>query len=184
MTLNPFFMTCVLAGLAPTLAVLAFYGMRRSPFRSFRAFGVAIAIGLLAVAGLWLFIGRYIPRQRARLFEQSISAIQSIQVDPVQFRSLVDHREVITNEATINDIMLAFRSAKAYSPSHPVPRWGCNLVISDHDGKSYVELINILASSPQGTIVFCKTSERGFIYDTFKSETVGDILEKAIRRKN
>ena len=184
MTLNPFFVTYVLAGLAPVLSVLAFYGMRRAPFRRFRVFGAAILTGLLAVAGLWLFIGRQIPHQRARLFEQSIPAIQRIQVDPVSFRSLVDRREVITNEATINDIMLAFRSAKAYSPRHPVPRWGCNLVISNRDGDSYVELVNVLASSPRGTIVFCKTSERGFVYDTFKSDTIGDILEKAIRIKN
>jgi hypothetical protein len=152
--------------------------------KKYQVLAIAILIALFAVGALWYFIGRRIPEQNARLFENPISNIQCIRIEPVQFRSLVGREIAITNESRIKEIMSALRSAKPYSPSHPEPRWDCNLAISDSRGSSHIEIISILAASPQGNIIFCKTSEWGFFYDTLNSDSIGDFLERAIAEEN
>ena len=140
-----------------------------------RVIVIAIPCGLLFFGLLWVFAGRYIPSHRAQLFRNPVSAIQSIEIRPGDNASLVANYVVVSNSATIHEIMTAIRSANSYSPNHPVTRWDCLLVITSSSGADYVD---VNESVGQGTILYCKTSSNGMIFDTLQSKTLGNILER------
>jgi hypothetical protein len=140
---------------------------------------ISVPIALLLISCLWLSFGRYIPGQSVRLYETPISNIQYLQIEPDPNFSLVDKSLIITNKIDIKEIMTAIRSATPYEPSHPGTRWACTLVVSDSLGNSCVGVVNTPPGPySQGTILYYKTSKQGFIYNTLRSNSIGDILEK------
>jgi hypothetical protein len=176
---NPYLLSCCSAIALPIWVMFVYYRITKQPIRWLRLFVISVPAGILLASGLWLLIYRYIPSQSTRLFETPVSQIQSIEINPTPLFSLVDQSLTITNETEIKEIMTAIRSAMPYSPNHPGTQWQCNLVISDSVGNSYLNLVNTPGLS-QGTLLFCKTSPEGFIYNTLRSDTLGGILEKSI----
>jgi len=155
--------------------------MRYNHVSWLRVLAIAIPIALLLVAFVWIFSGRYISSESTRLYEDPISGIQSIRISPARYFSLVDHEFIVTNMAAITDTMMAIRSARPYSPNHPMTHWECFLVISNASGNSYVDVNNAYG---QGAILYCTTSlNGGLIYDTLRSDTIGDILETVTMQK-
>jgi hypothetical protein len=180
MKAEPFINICFFVMTMPIWVMLIYYRIRSRPVRWIHLFVVSFPVGLLLAAILWLFIGRSIPSQKARLFDIPIYDIRSIQINPGPFFSLVNDRSEITNETEIKDIMASIRSSEEYSPIHPSTRWQCIIVIANASGDSYIEVIN---TPTQGAILYCKTSQQGFIYRTLRSDTLGAILETAAGRK-
>jgi hypothetical protein len=176
---QPFLNVCVFVATTPIWVTFAYYRIRRRPVRWLRLFTVSVPVGLLLAGILWLSIGRFIPDQRARLFEVPASQFRQLQIVPSPSRSLVSQPLTISNETQIKDIIAAVRSANEYLPDHPGSRWECVIIFSDASGDSYVNVAN---TERQGSILYCKTSEQGFIYDTLRSDTIGDILEKVAAR--
>jgi hypothetical protein len=140
------------------------------------AAGIVAATVLVLTSLGWLFAEHYVfPSYRARLYRDPIANIQTIRIEPGINFPLVDQEVVITNSTTIQQIMLAIRSAPKYFPNHPATRWSCGLAISSISGTSYVHVIE---SYGQGTILDCATSS-GFYFDTLQSSTLDHILEQA-----
>jgi hypothetical protein len=174
-----FLHVCIFIFVFPVFVTFLFYRRKPLPICLSRVLVIGVPIGLLIVGFLWLSFGRYIPSQRVRLFETPISNIRYLQIKLDPNFSLVDRSLIVTNKMEIKDIMTALRSGIAYEPNHPGTRWACTLVVSDSLGNYYVGVENT-PSGPysQGTILYCTTSENGFIYSTLRSDTIGDILEK------
>jgi hypothetical protein len=148
--------------------------------RWIRVMAIAIPSVLLLLGLVWLFAGRYVPSHRTRLYQEPISRIQSIRISPGQNFPLVHQDIVLTDAHTLQEIMAALRSAKAYFPNHPATRWSCILIVSNASGESYVDVTESLG---QGTILYCTTSPNGgLIFDTLQSTTMGHILEKAVEQ--
>jgi hypothetical protein len=150
--------------------------MSSRPISWLRVIIVAIPSVLVIFALLWLFVGRGISSQWARLFQNPNSGVTGICMRPHGDLSLIKREVVVTNADTMRQIMAAIRSAKTYSPNHPAVRWKCQLVISSTSGESYVDVMD---TSGQATIIYCKTSPNGLIFDTLRSSTLGHILEQA-----
>jgi hypothetical protein len=148
----------------------------KNPIRWISVMAIAIPSALLLLGVVWLFAGRYVPSHRVRLYQDPISSIHSIRISPGDNFPLVNHDIVITNVSTIQAIMTNIRSAEPYFPNHPTTQWSCYLTVLSSSGMSYVTAIE---SYGQGTILFCTTSQSGFIYDTLQSKTIGHILEQA-----
>ena len=179
MNFNPFLFLC---GFAVAFSVIVAYIYYKRIFRAIPcALIVAVLLSLLLVSGLLLFLGHYIHTQRALLFNSPVSEIQRIKIASAPLFSLVDHDVIITNTQTIGAIMAAIRSAKICPPEHTSTRWACFLIISTASGCSYAK---ISLTPEQGAIIFCETSQEGFIYDTVHSDTLGEILEGAAVKNN
>lgn len=97
-----------------------------------------------------------------------------IKILPGDIFPLVDHDAIITNAATITDIMGALRSAKKCSPNHPQVRWECYLVIPEASGESRYLVNN---TTRQGTIFYSEMPLE--ITVAFQSDTLGGTIEKA-----
>lgn len=152
------------------------------PINLIRVVAVAIPCALVVLGLVWLMAGRYISNHRVRLYKDPISSIQSIRLLPGNNFPLIQQDIAITDIHTIEEIMTAMRSAKAYSPNHPVTRWSCILAISTSSGDSYVDIDESLG---QGTILHCVTSPNGgLIFDTLQSTTMGRILEQAVAQSD
>ena len=141
------------------------------------AAGIVAAAVLVVVSLGWQFAERHVfPSYRALLYRDPITNIQTIRIDPGNNFPLVDHEVVITNSATIQQVMTAIRSAPKYFPNHPTTRWSCSLTVSSSSGTSYATVIE---SYGQETLLQC-TSKNGFIFDTLQSKTLGRILEQTV----
>jgi hypothetical protein len=164
-------------------ALVSSFFLRKRPIRWILLFVIATVIVLLSLSTTWFLWGRYVPAEYALLFRNPVSGIKYIRINPAPYFSLVDHEVVITNTATIEDIMAAIRSSKAYSPNHPTTHWECWLEIVDESGQSYVDVVDTDGQFPQGVIIFCITSADGVIFDTLQSSEFGNILGKATGQK-
>lgn len=181
---NPTAWLILILIVVPLWAALVYLKAMRRRTRRLLPLMVSLPLVLLGSASLWLFCGRKIPAQSARLFREPVSAIQSVQIVPVSFRSLARHCLTVTNEDQINGIMTAIRSAKnffQYFPNHSSDLWQCKLVVSSASGNSYLD---VAKNSGTGVVFRCRTSPSGFTYCTCRSETLGAILEKAALNEN
>ena len=149
----------------------------RRPIPWIRVMVIALTSTLVLLYLAWSFGGQYVGKLHVRLYQDPISSIQSIRISPGDNFPLVSHDIVITNVSTIQAIMTNIRAAEPYFPNHPTTRWSCYLTILSSSGTSYVRVIE---SYGQDTILFCSTSQSGFIYDTLQSKTMGHILEQAV----
>ena len=174
------FNICLLVMTVPVWVALLYYRIRGHPGKWLQLFAVSVPVGLLLASALWFFVGRPIRSQSTRLFDTPMSEIQSIQINPSTVFSLVGQPLNITNKIQIVKIVKAIRLANEYSPVHPSTHWQCDIVIVNTCGDSYVKAVNTLK---QGTILYCKTSQRGFIFTTLQSDTIGGILEEATGEK-
>jgi hypothetical protein len=134
-----------------------------------RVLVTAITAFLLLFGVLWLVRLRYIPAENARVFTDPISAISSIRISPEEPFSLVTRDIVITNQASIEEIMTAIRLAKPCFFNHPATRWECFLVISNSTGESSVDVSDVPG---QGTMVYTTAGR-------LRNDGLREILEKA-----
>ena len=159
--------------LLPAMAMLAYYIKKSRPIRWLRVLTVVITIAPLSAGLIWVLWGRQAQIESAVLFGSPISSTRYIRVDPARYFSLVDGAIIITNAATIYNIMAAIQSAKPYFPRHPDARWQCFLVISNAQG---VCSFKIRDTSNQGTILYT-------VEQTRRSDIIGDVLENATERR-
>ena len=141
----------------------------RPPIYWGRVIPTGILCFLLLFGVLWLFWLRFVPAEYARIYTDPISSVRCIQVFPDGPFPLINHNVVITNEASIQEIMTAIRSAQQPCfVNHPVTRWACTLVISNSSG---VASIYVLNSRSQGTLL-------GGL--RLRNDKLAGILEKAV----
>ena len=164
------FEPAILITLLSAMAVLTYCLKKARPIPWFLIFMTAVTIFLASFSMVWLLWGRYIPKERAVLFESSIPKTHCIRVRAADFFSLVKGEMVVTNSTTIEDIMLAIRSARPFYPKHPVVHWQCFLVVSNGSGDTSFKVYD---TPDQGTIFYC-------VEDTLRSDTLGSVLEKAV----
>jgi hypothetical protein len=135
-----------------------------------RLISAGILFFLLLFGFLWLFWLRFIPAENARIYNDPISGIRSIQICPGGVFPLVSNNVIVTDTASIREIMTAIRSAQPYFANHPATRWGCVLVISNSSGAGRLYILNTLG---QGTI----------FGGHLRNDKLGSILEKVIGQK-
>jgi hypothetical protein len=128
---------------------------------------------LLLFGCLWLVDLRFIPGTYERIFQSPISSIQRVQIYPRTNLPLINQNVTVIDSVPIQKIMIAIRSARPYSPNHPADRWTCELIISNSSGESYIRIADTLG---EGTILYCAGGP-------FRSDTLGDILEKVVAKK-
>ncbi|HMV77157.1 MAG TPA: hypothetical protein PKV80_17035 [Leptospiraceae bacterium] len=113
------------------------------------------------------------------LKEMPSEKISEISIEPLEFRSLVSERIVITDKKDIEEISSSIRKAEPYFFNHPTPVWTAAVRITTVEKEEFGGTVISSAEESQGVNFSVKSGiYEGFMYQRLKNNDLGPVIEK------